>query len=224
MTHFVVTQIGNHGYWAVLVLTLLSSACIPIPSEAVLLFGGALAGGLEVAGVHVNLNLWWIVVAGTVGSLIGSVIAYAVGRAGGRPLIEHWGRYILLRTRDLDKAEDFFRRRGDAAVLVGRVLPVIRTFVSLPAGIAEMPVARFLVFTLVGSLVWTIPLTLAGDAVAEHWNSVQHYFTVITVVIAVIVVAAIAWWVVRRLQSRNTAADQRPVGQRAAGAEVRERP
>lgn len=203
MTHFVVTQIGNHGYWAVLILTLLSSACIPIPSEVVLLFGGALAGGLDVAGVNVNLNVWLIVVAGIAGSMIGALIAYVVGRAGGRPLIERWGRYILLRTRDLDKAEDFFRRRGDLAVLVGRVLPVVRTFVSLPAGIAEMPLLRFFVFTLLGSIVWTIPLALAGDAVAENWHQVERYFTVITIVIAVIVVAAIVWWALRRLQSRH---------------------
>lgn len=203
MTHFVVTQIGNHGYLAVLVLTLLSSACIPIPSEAVLLFGGALAGGLEVAGVHVNLDVWWIIVAGTAGTVIGAVIAYAVGRAGGRPLIERWGRYILLRTRDLDKAEAFFRRRGDIAVLVGRVLPVVRTFISLPAGIAEMPIFRFVAFTLVGSIVWTVALALAGDAVAENWHHVERYFTVITIVIAVIVVAAIVWWALRRLRSRR---------------------
>jgi membrane protein DedA with SNARE-associated domain len=203
LSHFAVTQISNHGYLAVLVLTLLSSACIPIPSEGVLLFGGALAGGLEVAGVHVNLNVWWVVVAGVAGSMIGSAIAYAVGRAGGRPLIERWGRYVLLRTRDVDKAEDFFRRKGDLAVLVGRVIPVIRTFVSLPAGIAEMPVVRFGAFTLVGSVVWTVALALAGDAVAENWHEVEKYFTVITIAIAVIVVAAIVWWALRRMQSRR---------------------
>jgi membrane protein DedA with SNARE-associated domain len=203
LSHFAVTQISNHGYLAVLVLTLLSSACIPIPSEGVLLFGGALAGGLEVAGVHVNLNVWWVVVAGVAGSMIGSAIAYAVGRAGGRPLIERWGRYVLLRTRDVDKAEDFFRRKGDLAVLVGRVIPVIRTFVSLPAGIAEMPVVRFGAFTLVGSVVWTVALALAGDAVAENWHEVEKYFTVITIAIAVVVVAAIVWWALRRMQARR---------------------
>jgi len=203
LSHFVVTQISNHGYLAVLILMVLESACIPIPSEAIMLFGGALAGGLTVAGVHPDLNVGGVAAAGAAGNVIGSAIAYAVGRAGGRPLIERWGRYILLRTRDLDKAEDFFRRRGDIAVLIGRVLPVIRTFISLPAGIAEMPIVRFLVFTLVGSIVWTIPLVLAGDAVAENWHQVERYFTVVTVIIAVIVVAAIVWWALRRLQSRR---------------------
>lgn len=214
MTHFVVSQIEQHGYLAVLFLMILESACIPIPSEAIMLFGGALAGGLTVAGVHTDLNVWGVAAAGAAGNVIGSAIAYAVGRAGGRPLIERWGRYILLRTRDLDKAEDFFRRKGDVAVLVGRVLPVIRTFISLPAGIAEMPVVRFLFFTLVGSIPWTVALALAGDAVASNWNHVQKYFTVVTVIIAVIVVAAIAWWVLRRLQSRQVPARE-PRGEEA---------
>lgn len=180
-----------------------------------MLFGGALAGGLTVAGVHPDLNVWGVAAAGAAGNVIGSAIAYAVGRAGGRPLIERWGRYILLRTRDLDKAEDFFRRKGDVAVLIGRVLPVIRTFISLPAGIAEMPVVRFLVFTLLGSIPWTVALALAGDAVAENWHQVERYFTVVTVIIAVIVVAAIVFWALRRLQSRQLPAQQ---GQKSEGA------
>jgi membrane protein DedA with SNARE-associated domain len=213
LSHFVVTQISNHGYLAVLVLMVLESACIPIPSEAIMLFGGALAGGLSIAGVHPDLNVWGVAAAGAAGNLIGSAIAYAVGRVGGRPVIERWGRYILLRRRDLDKAEDFFRRKGDIAVLVGRVLPVVRTFISLAAGIAEMPVVRFLVFTLVGSFVWTVALALAGDAVAENWHHVEGYFTAITVVIAVIAVAAIAWWARRRMQSGHAPAHRAPVGE-----------
>lgn len=205
MSHFVVTQISHHGYAAVFLLMLLESACIPIPSEAIMLFGGALAGGLTVAGVHVHLNVVLVALAGAAGNLVGAGIAYGVGRIGGRPLIERWGRYILLRSRDVDKAEAFFRRRGDLAVLVGRVLPVIRTFISLPAGIAEMPPARFAFFTLVGSLPWTFALALAGDAVASNWNHVEKYFTAVTVVIAIIVVAAIVWWALKRLRQREMA-------------------
>lgn len=222
MTHFVVTQIGHHGYLAVLLLMVLESACIPIPSEVIMLFGGALAGGLTVAGVHVDLNVWAVAAAGVAGNVVGAGIAYGVGRLGGRPLIERWGRYILLRTRDLDRAEAFFRRRGDVAVLVGRVLPVIRTFVSLPAGIAEMPLGRFFAFTLVGSVPWVVALALAGDAVAENWDHVSHYFTYATVVIAVIVVAAIVWWVLRRLSQRHVPAHH-ATGAGAAGASAEAR-
>lgn len=205
MEHLVTTQIGRHGYLAVFVLMLLESACIPIPSEAIMLFGGALAGGLVVAGVHLHLNVYAIALLGSAGNLAGSLIAYAVGRAGGRPLIERWGRYVLLRQRELDRAEAFFDRRGDLAVLVGRVLPVVRTFISLPAGVAEMPVVRFAVFTLIGCLPWTFGLALGGDALASHWHTVASAFTPISIAIAVIAVAAIAWWAVTRIRNLNTA-------------------
>jgi membrane protein DedA with SNARE-associated domain len=198
LEHLVVTQLEHHGYVAVLVLMILESACIPVPSEVVMLFGGALAGGLTVAGVHVHLNVVLIALAGVAGNLIGSLIAYAVGRTAGREVVERWGRFILIRPHDLDRAEAFFRRRGDLAVLVGRVLPVIRTFISLPAGISEMPPVRFALFTVVGSLPWTFALALVGDAVAGHWKSVSSAFTVVTVVIGVIVVAAIVRWALKR--------------------------
>ncbi len=203
MEHLVVSEVGRHGYLAVFVLMVLESACIPIPSEAVMLFGGALAGGLTVAGVHLHLDVVAVALAGAAGNLLGSWIAYAVGRIGGRPLVERFGRYVLLRPHDLDRAERFFARRGSVAVLVARVLPVVRTFISLPAGVAEMPVARFSILTLVGSLPWTFALALAGDALASNWSSVSNAFTPVSIVAGVLIVAWIAWWVVRRLRSRT---------------------
>jgi membrane protein DedA with SNARE-associated domain len=211
LTHFIVTQIGHHGYLAVFVLMLLESSCIPIPSEAIMLFGGALAGGLTVAGVHVHLNVVLVALCGVAGDLCGAAVSYTVGRVGGRPLVERWGRYVLLRTRDLDRAEDFFNRRGDVAVLVGRMLPVIRSFVSLPAGIAEMPPPRFFFFTFLGSVPWVFALAFAGDAVASNWHHVEKYFTVVTVVVVVIVVAVIARWVLKRLRERQEVDTRRHV-------------
>jgi membrane protein DedA with SNARE-associated domain len=201
--HLVVSQISRHGYLAIFLLMVLESACIPIPSEAVMLFGGALAGGVVLAGVHVHLNVVAVALAGAVGNLVGSWIAYAVGRIGGRPLIERYGRYVLLRPHDLDRAERFFQRYGTPAVLISRILPVVRTFISLPAGIAEMPLGTFSLLTLVGSLPWTFALALAGDAVAANWKSVSSAFTPISIVVAVLIVIAIAWWAVRRLGSRG---------------------
>ncbi|MDQ6837851.1 MAG: DedA family protein [Actinomycetota bacterium] len=206
MEHFVTTQIVSHGYLAVLVLMILESACIPIPSEVIMLFGGALAGGLKLSGVQPHLNVVVVALAGAAGNLIGSLIAYEVGRRGGRPLIEHWGRRILIRRHDLDRAERFFVRRGDAAVLIGRVLPVIRTFISLPAGIAKMPLVRFSVLTLVGSLPWTFALALVGDAVARNWSTVSADFTYVTVVIGLVVVAVIARWVLQRRRAERAVA------------------
>ncbi|MCU4183131.1 DedA family protein [Acidiferrimicrobium sp. IK] len=207
MTHFLTTQISHHGYTAVFLLMVLESACIPIPSEVIMLFGGALAGGLLAAG-HPHVSLLGIGISGAVGNLAGSLIAYAVGRAGGRPLVERYGHYVLLRKDHIDKAEAFFARRGDVAVLVGRVLPVVRTFISLPAGVAEMPLGRFTLYTLIGCLPWTFALAGAGDALASNWDSVTSYFTVASVVIAVVVVAVIVRWLLklRRQRSQQTTA------------------
>ncbi|MDA8294573.1 MAG: DedA family protein [Actinomycetota bacterium] len=198
MVHLVVSEISKHGYLAVFLLMVLESACIPIPSEAVMLFGGALAGGAVVAGVHLHLNVVEVALAGTGGNIVGAWISYAVGRIGGRPLVEKWGRYVFLRTRDLDRAERFFAHRGQLAVLVGRLLPVVRTFVSLPAGVAEMPVVPFTALTLVGSLPWTFAFALAGEALAANWQSVANAFTPISIVVGVLLVAWVAWWLLRR--------------------------
>lgn len=203
MSHFVVTQIGQYGYLAVFALMVLESACIPIPSEVVMLFGGALAGGVVVAGVHVHMNVVAVALAGAAGNLVGSWIAYAVGRVGGRPLVERYGRYILLRHDDLERAERFFERRGAVAVLVGRVLPVVRTFISLPAGIAEMRFGPFSLLTALGSLPWTFALALAGYALAASWKSVSTAFTPVSIVIAVLIVGAITWWAARRVRPHH---------------------
>lgn len=206
MEHFVTTQIVSHGYLAVLVLMVLESACIPIPSEAIMLFGGALAGGLTVGGTHFHLNVVVIALAGAAGNLVGSLIAWEIGRRGGRPLIERWGRRILIRPHDLDKAERFFERRGAAAVFFGRMLPVIRTFISLPAGIAKMPPGRFAVLTLAGSLPWTFALALIGDAVASNWATVSSDFTYVTVAIGLIVLFFIGRWVLSRRRAERALA------------------
>jgi membrane protein DedA with SNARE-associated domain len=205
MTHFLTTQIANHGYVAVFLLMLLESACIPIPSEVIMLFGGALAGGFLASHGHAHVGLFGIGLAGALGNLAGSLIAYGVGRAGGRPLLERYGRYILIRPEHIDRSQAFFARRGDLAVLVGRVLPVVRTFISLPAGVAEMPIGRFAAYTLLGSLPWTFALAGVGDAVASNWNSVASAFSYVSIAIAVVAVALIGWWLVRRLQERQTA-------------------
>ncbi len=203
MEHFVVTQISRHGYLAIFALMILESACIPVPSEAVMLFGGALAGGVVLAGVHIHLNVVAVALAGAVGNVVGGSIAYGVGRLGGRPLVERFGRYLLLRPHELDRAERFFARRGALAVLVARVLPIVRTFISLPAGIAEMPLGPFVVLTFLGSLPWTFALALAGDALAANWSSVSHAFTPVSIAVAVLIVAAIAGWALRRWRTRR---------------------
>src|ERR1019366_8404066 len=122
MEHLVISEISKHGYLAIFVLMTLESACIPIPSEAIMLFGGSLAAGVTVAGVTTHLNLFAVALVGAFGNVLGSLIAYLIGRTGGRAIVERWGKYILIRHHDLDKAETFFAKRGDAAILIGRVL------------------------------------------------------------------------------------------------------
>lgn len=207
MEHFLVRQISKHGYMAIFLLMTLESACIPVPSEVVMLFGGALAADVTVAGANAHINVAVVAIMGALGNLLGSLIAYWVGRTGGRSLFERWGRYILLRHKDLDRAEVYFAKRGDVAVLIGRVLPVVRTFISFPAGAAEMPIAKFSLFTLLGSLPWTFALAYLGKALAGNWQSVSKYSTSISAAVALIIAVFIARWYMKRRSAIAHGAD-----------------
>jgi membrane protein DedA with SNARE-associated domain len=208
MQHF----IANYGYLAIFVLMLAESACIPVPSELIMTFGGALAAG-AVPGTQ--LNLIGVILAGTAGNVAGSYLAWAVGRYGGQPALRRWGRRLRLREHDLDRAVAWFDRHGNKAVLIGRVLPVVRTFISLPAGIAGMPPVRFGVYTTIGCIPWTTALAVAGYAVGANWESIVNAFHGPSYIIAGIGVVAIViavWWYLRRRP-----AEERPKGAHRAG-------
>ena len=220
LTQFIVDTILRYGLLAVFVLMVLESACIPIPSEVTMLFGGALTNAVFVADVTDNgkpLNFVAVGMAGAIGNLVGSWIAWGVGYAGGRPLIERWGRYILLRPHELDRAEAWFERHGQTAVFVSRLLPVVRTFISLPAGVAEMPLLRFSLYTFLGCLPWTFALTAVGWAVGSQWLVVEHYLKPISYVIAAGLVLWVAVWYARRVRAerrRETRAEPAPADRR----------
>jgi membrane protein DedA with SNARE-associated domain len=161
--------ISNYGYLAVFVLMLAESACIPVPSELTMLFAGALSAG-AVAGVHLNLVL--AIAAGVAGNVAGSYLAWGIGIYGGRAAWHRWGRYILLRDDDIDRAERWFGRHGTKAVFFGRLLPVVRTFISLPAGLARMPAGRFGIYTVLGCIPWTAALACTGYLVGRNWGNV----------------------------------------------------
>jgi membrane protein DedA with SNARE-associated domain len=152
---------------------LLESACVPIPSEVTMLFGGALASA-GFAGSGEELNLMLVILAGTAGNLVGSWLAYAGGAVGGRPLLERFGRVLLVRPHEVDRAHDWFERHGDAAVFFGRLLPVIRTFISLPAGIARMNMAKFTVYTVLGCLPFVSLIAWLGYRAGDNWVKVEH--------------------------------------------------
>jgi membrane protein DedA with SNARE-associated domain len=181
--------ITQYGYLAVFLLMLAESACIPVPSEVIMLFGGALAAG-AVVGVHPSLV--GIIVAGVLGNVVGSYVAWAVGRYAGQAAVRRWGRRVGIREREIDRAAAWFERRGAAAVLVGRLVPVVRTFISLPAGFAAMPPLRFGVYTTLGCIPWTAALGIAGYALGANWESVANGFHGPTYAIAGIVVVALA--------------------------------
>ena len=206
MEHFIRTAIEDYGYIAVFVLMVLESACIPIPSEVTMLFGGAAANATFAAtlpGEPAHLNFVAIGLVGAVANLVGSWLAYWVGMRGGRPLIERWGRYVFLRPHELDRAEAWFADHGEAAVFVSRLLPVVRTFISLPAGVAEMPFGKFTLYTFLGCLPWTFALAGVGYALGSKWELVEQYFRPIAIVIAVAIVAVTAWWLIKRYRTKR---------------------
>lgn len=202
MQHF----IASYGYAAIFLLMVAESACIPVPSELIMTLGGALAAG-AVPGSH--LNLIGVIAAGVAGNVAGSYIAWAVGRYGGQAALRRWGGRIWLREHDLDRATEWFARHGPKAVLLGRLLPVVRTFISLPAGLARMDGARFGIYTTVGCIPWTAALAWAGYAVGAHWQSVASGFRTPTYIIAAIVVAAVAFGIWRYLRAGARAGSAR---------------
>jgi membrane protein DedA with SNARE-associated domain len=194
---FITSSIGQYGLLAIFVLMLLESACIPIPSEVTMLFGGAMTVA-AFAGAGNELNFTAVVLAGTIGNLIGSWLAYWAGDRGGRPLIDRWGRYLLVRPHEVDKAEDWFERRGERTVFLSRLLPVIRTFISLPAGVAEMPFWRFTLYTVLGCLPWCFVLALLGAKLGQEWAVVEEILRPIAWLIALTLVVAIVIYIRRR--------------------------
>jgi membrane protein DedA with SNARE-associated domain len=199
LTDFVTGEIARYGYVAIFVLMLLESACIPIPSEVTMLFGGALVTAPFLAPEQ-QLEFWLVVLAGTLGNLVGSWLAYWAGYSGGRPLIDRWGRYLLIRPHEVDRAHEWFERRGQAAVFFGRLLPVIRTFISLPAGVVRMNFWRFTLYTVLGCLPWVLALTWIGALLGERWDRAEAIIRPFAWAIAIALALAVAWFVWHRIR------------------------
>jgi membrane protein DedA with SNARE-associated domain len=196
----ITNALSDYGYAAIFVLMVLESACIPVPSEVTMLFGGALTTA-AVVGAGQELDLVYVGLAGTGGNLVGSWLAYWAGAAGGRPLVDRFGRYLLVRPHEIDRAHAWFERRGELAVFVSRLLPVIRTFISLPAGIARMPFWRFTVYTILGCLPFTFALAIAGRAAGNRWEQVERLLSPFSWLIAAMVVIAGTVYAARRWRS-----------------------
>ncbi len=185
----VVAWLSHAGYWALFAGMLLESAGIPLPSEVILPFGGYLVAVGRV-------TLLGALLATLAGGLVGGILLYIIGRYGGRPLLVRYGRYVLIRERHLDEADRFFARYGGWSVVIGRLLPVVRTYISLPAGVAEMPFGPFLLYSLIGSAPWTLALLLAGRALGGNWQSIGHAVSrvdAVLVLVVVVIVALLLW-------------------------------
>jgi membrane protein DedA with SNARE-associated domain len=184
------------GYLALFLVAVVEAACIPFPSEVTFGFAGAM---VALGTSHMNLPL--VIVVGVVGEIIGSIGGYYIGKYGGRALIDRYGKYVLLSHHDLDRADRFMERRGDPAVLIGRMTPLLRSFSAIVAGIGEMPFARFMVFTSIGTAVYGVALVSTGYALGSAWNKILKGFTDAGVVVAIIVVIVVAVAIAHRWRS-----------------------
>ena len=193
----IVSVIAATGYFGVALLMGIESACIPLPSEIIMPFAGYLAQ-------QGTLSLIGVATAGAIGCNLGSIVAYEAGKHGGRPFVARWGRYVLVSMDDLDRAELFFRRFGSIAVLICRLLPVIRSFIAFPAGVARMPLVKFHIYTFVGSWPFCFALAWVGYKLGAAWDSdprVKAVFHQLDVVIVGVIVIGAAWFVWHKVRA-----------------------
>lgn len=194
VSNFVISVISTSGYVGIMVLMAIESAAIPLPSEIIMPFSGYLVS-------QGNFSFWLVSIWGAIGNVLGSMIAYAVGFWGGRPLIERYGRYILIRKHELDRADNWFKNYGQSTVFFSRLLPAVRTFISLPAGMAKMNIGKFAMYTFAGSFPWSVGLTYVGYRLGGEWESIRTYFHRLDLVIGVIILGLVGWWIMRMIKS-----------------------
>jgi membrane protein DedA with SNARE-associated domain len=219
ITHSVTSVVGNHGLYAVFVLMLVD-AVFPAASELVMIYGGALAAGavsghVVLFGREIDTPFWAFVavsLAGTIGYLVGSLIGWGVGAYGGRPLLERHGRWLHLSPERLDRAVAWFERRGDWAVFFGRVTPVVRSFISIPAGVFRAPFRRYTVLTLVGSAIWCFAWAGAGWGVGTGYRRVHEEFRWVDYAVIAVVAVAAAWLLFHLVWGRSARRADDPAG------------
>lgn len=195
LSGFIVATISLMGYSGVVLLMAIESACIPLPSEIIMPFAGYLVSTGQ-------MNLWLVGVAGAVGCVLGSMVAYWAGMYGGRPFVEKYGRYVLVSRHDLDMADRWFANYGEIIIFVSRLLPAIRTFIAFPAGVARMNVKRFIIYTFAGSLPWCLGLAYIGQLLGEKWNkddTLKTWFHRFDFVIGIVGVLLAGWWIWRHV-------------------------
>jgi membrane protein DedA with SNARE-associated domain len=190
---------GAVGYIGVMLAMTIESAMIPLPSELILPYAGFLVSDHSRFEPLTGQpwNFWIVVVVATIGNTLGSLIAYAIGAYGGRPFLERYGKYLLIRPHEIEIADGFFARHGGATVFIGRLLPIVRTFISFPAGVARMPIGRFIAYSAAGAFLWSLVLVYAGTVLGANWEDIRHAlqpFDLLIAVGAVLAIVLFVWW------------------------------
>jgi membrane protein DedA with SNARE-associated domain len=198
LSRFVEYLIDTFGYWGVFGGMVVESANIPLPSEVIMPLGG-------LAAAQGTLNIWLVILAGTMGNVTGSLISYAIGYYGGRPFIDRYGKYIFFTHEDMDKAEKWFGKYGHEAVFISRVLPVVRTFISLPAGIARMSLTKFIIYTFIGSFIWCTIWAYIGFILGKNWETLHHQLRWLDYLVAAAILALIIYWVAKKIKEKRAA-------------------
>ena len=217
ITHTITSFVGDHGLYAIFVLMLID-AVFPAASELVMVYGGALAAGavsghVVLFGSRIDTAAWGFVavaLAGAIGYLIGSWLGWAIGAYGGKPLLESRGRWFHLSPERLDRAEAWFDRRGDWAVFIGRLTPVVRSFISIPAGVFRHPLGRYTVLTAVGSAIWCFAFAGLGWGVGTGYRRVHEDFRFVDYAVIAVVVLGAAWLLLRRRSRRPVSSADDP--------------
>lgn len=196
---FLASLYGWLGYGGVMVAMAIESAMIPLPSELILPFAGFLVSDLTAIEplTHGPWDFWLVVIAATIGNTIGSVIGYYIGAWGGRPFLERWGKYLLIRPHEIELADHFFQKYGSATAFFSRLLPIVRTFISFPAGVARMNLFKFIVYSTAGAFIWSAALVWAGMQLGARWTDIRHAlepFDLLIAVIVVLLVVLFIWW------------------------------
>jgi len=197
LANFVIQTISNSGYIGIFALMIAESALIPIPSEIIMPFSGYLVS----IG---KFNPIFVIIAGSVGNLVGSLVAYVIGVKLGREVILKYGKYVLLKKSHLEWTESYFKKYGDRSTFVSRLLPAIRTYISLPAGVAKMNLKKFVVYTFVGSIIWSTMLTYVGIALGEEWTKIRHYSDYIDGIVIIGIIIIIIIIIKKRIGKTNT--------------------
>lgn len=217
MQSFLTSVMTSHGYLALIIFGFIEAACIPISSEVTFAFAGVIA-----AIPHSGFSLVGVVIIGTLAEMAGSLFSYAIGRRGGRSLLERYGKWVLVTHADLDRAERFFANRGSWAVAIGRAMPVIRTFASFAAGVVEVPAIPFTIYSLIGTVAWTIGLSQLGYHLGPAVTKFFHSFSIIGIGLVVLFLAAL---VAHRIHAlRKESADRNLAAAAGARPQARERP